>query len=231
MPAVGGATVRSAAPTGPARQPMLQIMDPWGRPAFEYPLQPGRVMIGREQADLPLTQDPTISRWHASLLWRAGALTLEDMASTNGVFLRIADAFLLEDGDEFALGLHRFVFLSTSPALRYKPEREVDGVRLAGGASAAAFPRLMHLLEGGVIGGLYPLGERFHIGNKQGELVCPDDMSMSGTHAVIERRQHAFYLRDLASALGSYIRINSPVELLDGDSFLVGRTRIAVRLP
>lgn len=228
-PAVSGGVVMRPQPG--ARQPSLSVLDAWGRPTFEFPLQPGRVMVGREQADLPLTQDPYVSRWHAALHWRAGALTIEDMASTNGVFLKVADAFLLEDGDEFILGMHRFVFLSSSAPLRYRAEREVDGVRLSGGAAATSFPRLMHLLEGGVVGGLYPLGERFHVGNKQGELVCPDDTSMSATHAVVERRQHAFYLRDLGSSLGSYIRINSPVELLDGDSFLVGRTRISVRLP
>lgn len=227
-PSVGGGVVMRGQA---ARQPSLSVLDAWGRPSFEFPLQPGRVMIGREQSDLPLTQDAYVSRWHAALQWRAGALTLEDMSSTNGVFLRVADAFLLEDGDEFVLGLHRFVFLSTSAPLRYRAEREHDGVRLSGASAAATFPRLMHLLEGGVVGGVYPLGDRFHVGSRQGELVCADDPSMSATHAVVERRQHAFYLRDLGSTLGSYIRINSAVELLDGDSFLVGQTRILVRLP
>jgi pSer/pThr/pTyr-binding forkhead associated (FHA) protein len=224
-PMGGGVKIRAQS------TPSLQVLDMWGRPLFDFPIQAPRVMIGREQSDLPMTQDPHVSRWHASLSWRAGSLEIEDIGSTNGVFLRIADEFLLEDGDEFVLGMHKFVFLSTSEPLKYEPEREAGGVRIAGAPCAPSFARLLHIMEGGVIAGLYPLGERFHVGSQQGELVCVDDPGMSAIHAVVERRQRAYYLRDLGSAQGSYIRINSPVELLDGDSFLVGRTRVFVRIP
>jgi hypothetical protein len=73
----------------------------------EHPLD-GEVILGREPG-VPglLLDDPGVSRRHAAVRERAGAITVEDLGSSNGTFVngrRIAGEVELADGDEVQLG-------------------------------------------------------------------------------------------------------------------------------
>jgi pSer/pThr/pTyr-binding forkhead associated (FHA) protein len=81
-------------------------------------------------------------------------------------------------------------------------------------------------MEGDHIGGVYPLGQRMTIGGANADLCFPEDSILSSPHAVIHRDGDRYLLRDLESESGTFIRIADAVELIDGDCFLVGRTRI-----
>ena len=73
----------------------------------EYPLD-GELVIGREpgSADLVL-DDPGISRRHAAVRAIGGAITVEDLSSSNGTFVngkRISGEVELAEGDEVQVG-------------------------------------------------------------------------------------------------------------------------------
>ena len=70
------------------------------------------------------------------------------------------------------------------------------------------------------------MGQRVTLGARSADLCFPEDSHLSSPHAVIRRDQDRFFLRDLESDYGTFIRIADAVELIDGDCFLVGRTRI-----
>lgn len=209
----------------------LALLAPDHQIIRELELHGSRFLIGGAGCDLHL-EDPFISKWHAQIYASStGSLMLEDLDSDNGVYLRIADEFVLEDNDEFLLGEQRFVFRQRTPAPRlFEPPREqpFNATRPLGGAAPKAFPHLIHVLEDGHIGGLYPMPDLLNIGQTRGELTCPSDLYMSPLHAFIERRHDKYYIHDAGSDFGTYVRVHGPIELLQGDCFVMGRTRMTM---
>jgi hypothetical protein len=80
------------------------------------------------------------------------------------------------------------------------------------------------ITEGGQVGEVHSLDKpQTTIGRVDGELVFPHDGYMSGKHAVIVERDGRFFLSDLKSRNGTFVRIKGEVELNPGDMFLVGK--------
>jgi pSer/pThr/pTyr-binding forkhead associated (FHA) protein len=71
----------------------------------------------------------------------------------------------------------------------------------------AARARLVLIARDGGEGPGYPLGESVDIGRSEGNILLGDDRYVSPRHARIQVRGGAYYLRDLASTNGVYVRI------------------------
>jgi FHA domain len=73
---------------------------------------PGRVVLpvqteltlGREGNDLDFPDDPFISGQHAKLSWSKGKVTIRDMDSRNGTFVRVKGETRLRHGDYVFMG-------------------------------------------------------------------------------------------------------------------------------
>jgi predicted component of type VI protein secretion system len=50
-------------------------------------------------------------------------------------------------------------------------------------------------------------------------------------HCIIEEQAGAIVLTDLASRAGTFVRVTGEREVLNGDEFAIGRTRLRVELP
>jgi len=209
-----------AVPSGP--RPILAVRTPGGTIETTHPIDLSRFLVGRENCDLEL-DDRFVARWHVQLFRRDGALILQDLNSKNGVYLRIADDLPLEDGDQIAIGEQRFEFRNNWNDM---PPRKQNDSEAAGATWAGPPARLIRYMEGGLVGGVYPLGQYNTIGSQQADLTFRDDAFLSPTHAVIHCESDRYYLQDQGSDFGTFIRIADAVELVDGDCFLVGRTRI-----
>ena len=231
FPSVSGAfpSVRMRAPE--TLRAKLALLTPDNQILREVEVHGTRFILGRQGSDLAL-DDEFVSRWHAQLsLAPSGALMLEDLDSPNGVFLRIADEFMLEDQDELVIGAQRFIFRHHSPTPKLfepmAPTRHATPRHL-GSPMPRAFPHLIHVIEDGHIGGLYPMPDKLHIGQARGEITCPADSWMAPLHAFIERRHDKYYIHDAGSDYGTYVRVHGALELLQGDCFLLGRTRLTL---
>jgi pSer/pThr/pTyr-binding forkhead associated (FHA) protein len=62
------------------------------------------VTLGREGNDIDFADDPFISGRHAKVEYKAGQLTLADLGSKNGTFLRVNRESKLEHGDYVFMG-------------------------------------------------------------------------------------------------------------------------------
>ena len=60
--------------------------------------------IGREGNDLDVPDDPFISGRHARVSWKNKQLSLTDLDSKNGTFLRISGEYPLKHGDYVFMG-------------------------------------------------------------------------------------------------------------------------------
>lgn len=115
---------------------------PTGAPAAAIPLTAAETTVGRgEDADIRIPEGH-VSRVHALLLLRDGALWVQDMGSSNGTFLngaRLARGARLLHGDELSFDTKPFQVLATGDDLT--PPREL-GKPLFSGEDSVATPTL-----------------------------------------------------------------------------------------
>ena len=101
--------------------------------------------------------------------------------------------------------------------MRVTPELSVNVDRTSGG------PRLSLIGEAGNVTKTFTLdrGEA-EIGRADADIVFADDHFMSPIHSRLELREGILYMRDLGSRNGSWIYIDEPTKLSDGDQLMVG---------
>lgn len=101
--------------------------------------------------------------------------------------------------------------------MRMTPELSVNVDRTSGG------PRLSLIGEAGNITKTFTLdrGEA-EIGRQDADITFADDHFLSPIHARLELREGILYMRDLGSRNGSWLYIDEPTKLSDGDQLMIG---------
>ena len=92
----------------------------------QYPLTEGSILIGRSPECELRIEDPLVSRLHARVRVEPDRVGIEDLHSTNGVYVRggrIAHYVTLRDGDHAQLGTQELAFFAYSEELA--PESRV----------------------------------------------------------------------------------------------------------
>jgi pSer/pThr/pTyr-binding forkhead associated (FHA) protein len=69
-----------------------------------YHLTRSDVVLGREQGDVVFSDDEFLSRRHAQIQFRSGRVTLQDLGSSNGTFVRLRGQHLLVPGALVRMG-------------------------------------------------------------------------------------------------------------------------------
>jgi pSer/pThr/pTyr-binding forkhead associated (FHA) protein len=109
----------------------------------------------------------------------------------------------------------------------------------AGGAQATVLPAagsaqnayLAVITQDGLTGETYRLErECTDIGREEGEIRLGSDRSVCPRHARIVNRAGQFYVQDLGSVNGVYLRLRQPAALTDGDLLLLGAEVLRFRL-
>jgi pSer/pThr/pTyr-binding forkhead associated (FHA) protein len=75
-----------------------------GASGWVYRMQRDVVTIGREGNDINFSDDPFISGRHAQIQLAGGVLSVTDLGSRNGTFIRVTGEHLLKHGDYVFLG-------------------------------------------------------------------------------------------------------------------------------
>ncbi len=101
------------------------------------------------------------------------------------------------------------------------------GERGIGEASPSVTPassgRLVVIAQDGTPGREYVLsGEQTDIGREEGNILLPNDPYVSPRHARMIRKNSAFFVRDLGSVNGVYVRLRRPMQLEHADLVLIG---------
>ncbi len=188
--------------------------------------------IGGTEADLHVPGE-FVDDWHAILQNHDGVISVEDVRSVNGVFLKIENELTLEDFDQIAIGNQRFVFRSSWDA---PDEREETTAKIYG-AHPPSGARLVQIFEGGVVGATWFIDSGLTItgtlpaDRKATQYAVIKDSSISSPHASIIRVATGYVINDLQSSTGIFVRVSGSVELFDGDTFLIANTPISLRYP
>jgi len=101
----GGRTWGSA-DTG-ATLRLAQLLD-GGGVAEIFPLRPGENTVGRDAGDVTFPGDRYVSARHAVIRVEPGGVTITDLGSSNGSFVRVVGSAELSAGDQLLLGAQLF---------------------------------------------------------------------------------------------------------------------------
>jgi pSer/pThr/pTyr-binding forkhead associated (FHA) protein len=97
--------------------------------------------------------------------------------------------------------------------------------------SVSGTPRLIAVRRDGTDGSTYLItGDQFDIGRAEGDLLF-DDPHMAARHARILVRNGQHLLVPLEARNGVYVRIQTPMELMDGDHILLGKQVLRFEVP
>lgn len=104
-------------------------------------------------------------------------------------------------------------------------QRVVPASEAPGGVPrSSSDARIVAIQRDGTDGESYQLGApQTDLGRTEGDIRLPDDPYLSPRHLRLFERNNSWFLRDLDSINGTYVRIREPVTLRDGDMILVGQ--------
>ena len=207
----------AAAPVAVPRGRLILIR-PDGSEGGSHPLHDGDNLIGRGQAAL-FDADAYLSPRHAELSVGPDGVTIRDLQSLNGVFLKITRQEVLDSVDIFRIGQELLRFEVISP-----PQALEDGTEVMGTPNPGFWGRLSVIVGRDVDGSAFPLfGEAIVLGRERGDILFPEDGYVSGTHARIALRDEHVYLTDLGSSNGTFLRLRHERTVPTGSFMLMGQ--------
>jgi type II secretory pathway predicted ATPase ExeA/pSer/pThr/pTyr-binding forkhead associated (FHA) protein len=103
--------MRSADPALPSLGRLLVATD--GRTVQEIPLSPGRIIVGRTVDNDLQIDSRFVSRHHCQITTSANSCVIEDLNSTNGIYVksRRVRRHYLNDGDVVLIGKHELIYV------------------------------------------------------------------------------------------------------------------------
>ncbi len=216
------------------QQVRLVLVQRDGSDGESFSLTGPTVTIGRQSGDLRFPDDEFLGMEHARVQRTEHGLTVIDLDSINGVFLRISAPEPVYPGDVFLLG-HQLLRLENVPESGREQPPRADGVRIFGTPLPPSWGRLVLLGYGGCEAESYFLRPRQVVfGRELGDIVFPTDAFISRRHATLSMEligeSMTVVLEDLQSANGTYLRVRGSAHLEDGDMFRVGDQIFRVRI-
>ena len=195
------------------------------------PLKFNETILGRS-GDSRFPSDAFLSPRHARLLVEGRGLFIEDLDSLNGTFLRTREEVLLVPGDCFLAGRELLRFERFEQVVSNKA-RSADGTRYMGSPSSGGDYKLVQIGVGNITQNVYCLSENGAVfGRETGDIVFNKHRFMSGRHAQIYPGEDGnFYLLDLNSSNGTWMKLNKKTQLYHGDLIFLGQQLFRVESP
>jgi general secretion pathway protein A len=136
-PATSEVHGEAPAASEPAAPPSVEIVPIVGRillasagkTVLERELKPGRLVIGRTPENDLQIDSKFVSRHHCQIVTQADSCVIEDLNSTNGIFVQSKRVrqYNLNDGDVVQIGQHEIMYIDErSPRLRGEPDDDED---------------------------------------------------------------------------------------------------------
>jgi pSer/pThr/pTyr-binding forkhead associated (FHA) protein len=209
--------------------------------------------IGRTEGNILLGDDRYVSPRHARIQSRGGAYYLRDLASTNGVFVRIpfgsgagaasktrgesngpaSPEQPVTDQDLFLVGQQVLKFEVVKHAEEGFGVASENGTLVFGTPAAPRYARLTQRTVEGVVRDVYHLQKaETIIGREVGDLVFTEDPFLSRRHVAVvvhgagpgsKGQQRRFSLMDLGSSNGTFLQLREEIRLKNGDHLRIGQ--------
>lgn len=179
--------------------------------------------LGQCDGQLTFTDDPYLSRRHCRFSREDDRWIVRDLGSLNGIYLRIREPVLLEDGDLLLLGKEVLRFELVSEHERGVAPAVEHGTLLFGSPLRTPWGRLRQITVAGSAGDMFLLHQpQVVVGREEGDLLFTDDQFMSRRHLQITLDGDQAWAEDLGSSNGTFQHLSRPTELFDNDLLRIG---------
>jgi len=225
--AVAESPSRGPAPDAVVRVRLATVRSLWGGPD-RYEPRGDDVIIG-SSGDIALTGEKFCAPKEAVLSYKDGKLLLIDLEGGNGVFVRVRKPVELVLGDSFLIG-DQILCVLANP----EPDDEPGPgpTYFYGSPRWPSSFRIVQIWEGGQHGAVRAArGTTLQIGRTMGDMTFRRDPLVEDQHCTVEEQAGAIVLTDLNTRAGTFVRVTGEREVVDGDEFAIGRTRLRVELP
>jgi hypothetical protein len=210
----------------PALKARLRLIRGDGIDGFTFQLQGTEHAAGRIAGPILFPDDTTVSPRHALFSLEGATLTLRDLGSRNGTFIRLFEPKKLEDGEIFLCGeqVMRFELYR-----EVEPEKGEDGAVFGGTPLVPYLYRLVQVLPGGATGIAYCSTKKsVTLGRDDCDINFLHDRFISRYHTRIDHVDADFVVRDLDSRNGTYMKLAGDRTLREGDYIFLGRQLLRV---
>ena len=132
----GSGSAPRAVPADAPLPPLARLMIvEGGRTIREVPLMPGRLIIGRTPDNDLQLDSRFISRHHCQLTTTSHSTVIEDLNSTNGLYVRASRVHrrYLRDGDVVLIGKHELIYVDERVNRARNPSDTVPAIPALGG--------------------------------------------------------------------------------------------------
>ncbi|MCK5799766.1 MAG: FHA domain-containing protein [Deltaproteobacteria bacterium] len=205
----------------------LALIRPDGSEGGRHVLAAQETVLGRGSGPL-FDSDGYLSPEHVRVTLEGDQVTLENLGSLNGVFVRLTSDEALDDGDIFRIGQELLRFDAIDD-----PSPAEDGTEILGSPNPGYWGRLSLIVRRGVDGSSFPLmGAEMLLGRERGDILFSDDGYVSGLHAKLAISANgSVELSDLGSSNGTFVKLNEPRTVPLGTFLLMGQQLFRIEAP
>lgn len=210
-------------------EPHIDVISLEGPNISDFRVGPAGVKIGRHSTNQIAIYDESVSRYHSAILYENHVFYLKDIGSTTGTFIKVVDPLPLKLNMIIEIGSYQFlvqnIYIDTGSS---KPEESQSHVKL-----------IMYESPEEVYENTFVLTHGSSIGRKSSTTYSFEaDLHMSNLHCKINLIGNRFYLEDMESTNGTWLRLSQegqpsePFALTKNTVFKIGNTAMyEVRLP
>ena len=220
-----GATVAGVSPTSVSEAAFgkgsakLVLIQPDGTEGGTVEIPTSEVAVGRDAGGF-FGSDAYLSPRHAVFKSDGKSVKVKDEASLNGVFVKIMpnESMEIGSGDIFRIGQELILFEAID-----RGSASADGTEKMGSPVEGLWGRLSLIVGKGRLGNAFPAGgEGVILGRERGNVIFPEDGYVSGIHLRINADGGKYFITDLGSSNGSFLKINGEAMVSGGDFLLMG---------
>jgi len=226
-PPIAAPQPTAQAPRPAVERARLVLIRPDGTEGGHHSLMEGDSSVGRDTGGV-FSNDPFLSPRHASFTVANGTLTVRDESSLNGIYIRIErqQPVELHDGDVFRIGQEILRFEAFHPM-----PRQADGTERIGAESDGLVGKIVLVTGRESFASAFPVPVTgLYLGRERGDILFPEDGYVSGLHCQLAVNQGRLTVTDVGSSNGSYVRLNGPRAVRNGDFLLLGQQLFRVHV-
>jgi class 3 adenylate cyclase len=215
--------VMSAAKAAAVPKVKLQRILKDGTAGEEYKLKNEKLEIGRLRGDVQFPEDEKMAPLHARFSMEKDQLFIEDISGVSSVFIGLIATYPLRDGDIVRMGEQIFRFREKVEAVANAAARGTTILDL----STTMDEPVAELIFVGPdfldTPARLPLNdEEVSFGRTRGTYIFPEDPFMSRAHAKLYHRGEDFFLEDVGSRNGTFVKVRNKAPVPAGATVLVG---------